>query len=226
MTDLHVKDLGLVHYSDAYKIQNEIFNTSLDKKKNKEEVFGTILICEHHHVYTIGKSGNKKNLLVNEQKLKDIKAEYFHVDRGGDVTYHGPGQIIVYPIIDLDKYKLGVKDYIYLLEFMIIDILNDYGIKGEISKGNIGVWIDVGKPNERKICSAGVKISRGITMHGLALNVNTDLSYFDYINPCGFTEKGITSLKHELSCEINIDDLKKMITNELQVRLRDVSKKA
>ncbi len=226
MNDLPVKDLGLIHYSEAYKIQNEIFNTSLDKKKNKEEVFGTILVCEHHHVYTIGKSGDKKNLLINEQKLKDINAEYFHVDRGGDITYHGPGQIVVYPIIDLDKYKLGVKDYIYLLEFMIIDILNDYGIKGEISKGNIGVWIDAGKPNERKICSAGVKTSRGITMHGLALNVNTDLSYFDYINPCGFTEKGITSVKNELSREINIDDLKKMITDELLIRLRDISRKA
>ena len=200
---IHFNDLGIVSYDKAYKIQNRIFNEKLKNKKNGIENSFDVLICEHPHVYTIGKSGNENNLLIDDDFLSKVKATYFKSDRGGDITYHGPGQLLVYPILDLDVLKMGTKDYIFALEYMIIDILKEYGIKGEISKGNIGVWLNAGTANERKICSIGVKISRGITMHGFAFNINTDLSYFSHINPCGFIDKGVTSMKNELGREID-----------------------
>ncbi|MCD6556658.1 MAG: lipoyl(octanoyl) transferase LipB [Bacteroidales bacterium] len=222
MNEIIFKDLGLISYADAYHIQNEIFTNSIKRKLKGKSVEGIILFCEHPHVYTIGKSGNRNNLLITEDRLKQINAEFFPVDRGGDITYHGPGQMVMYPIIDLENYHLGVKDYIYLLEYLIIDVLKDYGIKGEISTGNIGVWMDTETIRERKICSVGVKVSRKITMHGIALNVNTDLSYFDSINPCGFTEKSVTSIKKELSEDINMNELKEKIQKELLIRLNQL----
>ncbi len=211
MNNIIIKDLGLIPYADAYRIQTEIFTDLLKRKSDNKKTNGTILFCEHPHVYTIGKSGKRENLLISEEQLQKINAEFISVDRGGDITYHGPGQIVVYPIIDLDNYKMGVKDYIYFLEYLIIDVLKRYGVKGEISEGNIGVWSDVGKASERKICSVGVKVSKKITMHGIALNVNTDLTYFSYINPCGFTEKGVTSLKKELSEKQDFEEIKNAI---------------
>jgi len=222
MEKIIIKNLGLISYKKAYKIQNDIFEEAILKKLKGENIEGSILFCEHPHVYTIGKSGNRNNFLITEDRLKQLNAEFFPVDRGGDITYHGPGQIVMYPIIDLDKYSLGVKDYIYLLEYLIIDILKDYGIKGEISAGNIGVWLETETIRERKICSIGVKVSRNITMHGIALNVNTDLSYFDSINPCGFTEKSVTSIRKELSADINMNELKEKIQKELLIRLNQL----
>ncbi len=222
MNNSVIKDLGLVSYNDVYKIQTDLFNNSLKMKKNEKKISDTIIFCEHPHVYTIGKSGNRNNLLINDKKLREINAEFVPVNRGGDITYHGPGQIVIYPIIDLDEYHMGVKDYIYFLEFLIVDILKEYGIKGEISPGNIGVWLDVGKLTERKICAVGVKVSRKITMHGIALNVNTDLSYFNFINPCGFTEKGVTSVKKELCRETDLNTLKSKIGKEFILRLKSM----
>ena len=222
MEKIIIKNLGLISYKKAYKIQNDIFEEAILKKLKGENIEGSILFCEHPHVYTIGKSGNRNNLLITEDRLKQLNAEFFPVDRGGDITYHGPGQIVMYPIIDLENYHLGVKDYIYLLEYLIIDILKDYGIKGEISAGNIGVWLETETIRERKICSIGVKVSRNITMHGIALNVNTDLSYFDSINPCGFTEKSVTSIRKELSADINMNELKEKIQKELLIRLNQL----
>lgn len=222
MEKIIIKNLGLISYKKAYKIQNNIFEEAILKKLKGENIEGSILFCEHPHVYTIGKSGNRNNLLITEDRLKQLNAEFFPVDRGGDITYHGPGQIVMYPIIDLENYHLGVKDYIYLLEYLIIDILKDYGIKGEISAGNIGVWLETETIRERKICSIGVKVSRNITMHGIALNVNTDLSYFDSINPCGFTEKSVTSIRKELSADINMNELKEKIQKELLIRLNQL----
>ncbi|NOZ34915.1 MAG: lipoyl(octanoyl) transferase LipB [Chlorobi bacterium] len=219
MNNLIIKDLGLISYTDAYQVQNELFTDLLNRKLRNETASGTVLFCEHQHVYTIGKSGNRQNLLIGNNRLKELNAEFFPVDRGGDITYHGPGQIVVYPIIDLDKYHMGVKDYIYFIEYLIIDILKQYGIKGEISSGNIGVWLDVEKPTERKICAIGVKVSRKITMHGIALNVNTDLSYFNFINPCGFTKKGVTSVKKELCRNIDIKEFKLEIQKKIISRL-------
>ncbi|RLD48863.1 MAG: lipoate--protein ligase [Bacteroidetes bacterium] len=222
MEKIIIKNLGLISYKKAYKIQNDIFEEAILKKLKGENIEGSILFCEHPHVYTIGKSGNRNNFLITEDRLKQLNAEFFPVDRGGDITYHGPGQIVMYPIIDLENYHLGVKNYIYLLEYLIIDILKDYGIKGEISAGNIGVWLETETIRERKICSIGVKVSRNITMHGIALNVNTDLSYFDSINPCGFTEKSVTSIRKELSADINMNELKEKIQKELLIRLNQL----
>ena len=207
MSKLNFTYKGVITYREAFYLQKNIFEKKIKAKKSGNRSENIVLFCEHPHVYTIGKSGDENNLLIDSSFLKQINATYFKSDRGGDITYHGPGQIVVYPIIDLEDFKLASKDYIYKLEYLIIDILKEYGLSGELSEGNIGVWLDAGTQNERKICSIGVKISKGITMHGLALNVNTDLSYFNHINPCGFTDKVVTSMKHELGKEINTDEL-------------------
>lgn len=209
--NINFKSLDLIAYNDALQIQKEIFNLKVKNKSLGIENTNDVLICEHPHVYTIGKSGNENNLLINNDFLKSINASYIKTDRGGDITYHGYGQLVVYPIIDLENFGLSIKDYIYKLEHLIIKLLKKYNIKGEISQGNIGVWLDVGKISERKICSMGVKVSRGITMHGLALNVNTDLSYFGHINPCGFIDKGATSIQKELGYKIPIKKIQEEI---------------
>lgn len=205
------KDLGTIAYADALKIQKQLFKEKINNKNKEIANTNDILICQHPHVYTLGKSGNENNLLINDTFLTSINATYFKTDRGGDITYHGPGQLVVYPIIDLDTLNLGIKDYIYKLEYLIIEVLKKNGIEGEISDRNIGVWLNVGGRNERKICSIGVKVSKGITMHGFALNVNTDLSYFNHINPCGFTDKPATSMKKELGVKLNINEIKTFI---------------
>jgi lipoyl(octanoyl) transferase len=205
-------DFGLISYADAYQRQWSILEKAVDLKKNNEPIQHTIIFCEHPHVYTIGKNGDENNLLVNDDFLNSIGATYCRTDRGGDITYHGPGQIVVYPIIDLDVWKIGNKEYIYRLEYLIIDLIKKYGIKGEISQDNIGVWLETGTSHERKICSIGVKVSRGITMHGLALNVHTDLSYFNHINPCGFIDKTMTSVFKETGKVLDTQ----MVKNQLK----------
>ena len=205
---MKIEELGTIDYKTAFDYQSKLFNEKISKKNQDLTCEDHLLICEHPHVYTIGKSGDTNNLLVNDDFLKTISATYHQSDRGGDITYHGPGQIVVYPIIDLDKHKLSINDYIYKLEYLIIDILKNFKIEGEISPGNIGVWLDVGKPGERKICSIGVKVSRSISMHGLAFNIDTDLSYFNHINPCGFIERGVTSLNKELSDDVDIREVR------------------
>jgi len=208
---LNFKDLGTIEYGDALQIQKELFYKKIKNKTLGVENSNDILICEHPHVYTLGKSGNENNLLVNDAFLKKINATFFKTDRGGDITYHGYGQLVVYPIVDLDNFNIGIKEYIYKLEYMIINVLKEFNINGEISDGNIGVWLDVGKKTERKICSMGVKVSKGITMHGLALNVNTDLSYFKHINPCGFIYKSTTSIKNEIGNKADFNKVKEKI---------------
>lgn len=207
MKKLNIKEIGLIRYKDAFELQEKLFSEKVKLKQDEKTAENDFIICEHPHVYTLGKSGDSNNLLINADFLKNINAEFYNTNRGGDITYHGPGQIVGYPIIDIEMFGMGVKDYIYALEYMIIDLLGKYGIKGEISDGNIGVWLDVGTPKERKICAIGVKVSRGITMHGFALNVNTDLSYYNHINPCGFIDKGVTSMQKELNSEINISEV-------------------
>lgn len=207
MSKLNFTNKGVISYREAFYLQKNFFEEKIKNKRLGNKSENIVFFCEHPHVYTIGKSGDENNLLIDPSFLKQINATYFKSDRGGDITYHGPGQIVVYPIIDLEEFKLGSKEYIYKLEYLIIDVLKEFGLSGELSEGNIGVWLDVGTQNERKICSIGVKISKGITMHGLALNVNTDLSYFNHINPCGFTNKGVSTMKNELRKEINTDEL-------------------
>ena len=192
-------DLGHIDYTEALAVQTEAFETLLQAKVWGKQGENKLFFCEHQPVLTIGKSGKDSNLLIPEELLQRQGVSFFHTNRGGDITYHGPGQITGYPVFDLEHWQLGLKQYIHALEEIIIRFLALYGIKGERLEGATGVWIDSEvKGRARKICAIGVKSSRYVTMHGFALNINTDLSYFSLINPCGFTDKGVTSLEKEL----------------------------
>lgn len=192
------QDLGRIAYSEALACQTEAFNALLKAKSEKHPGRNFLYFCEHTPVLTLGKSGKDSNLLIPESLLKARGVEFYHTNRGGDITYHGPGQITGYPVFDLEDWRMGLRQYIYTLEEIIIRFLSLYEIKGERLSGATGVWIEPDVPGRaRKICAIGVKSSRYVTMHGFALNINTDLSYFSLINPCGFTDKGVTSLAVE-----------------------------
>lgn len=212
------QDLGTQAYQPAWDYQEELLKKNLDIKihnrENPDEQKSTenhLLFVEHPHVYTLGKSGHEENLLANEAKLKEINATYVKVNRGGDITYHGFGQIVGYPILDLENFYTDIHRYMRDLEEVIIRTIAEYGLKGERSSGETGVWLDVGKPYARKICAMGVKASRWVTIHGFALNVNTDMRYFEYIIPCGITDKQVTSLKRELEREVDMEEVKDKI---------------
>ena len=200
------RELGLMDYEPAFNYQETLMKSIIDLKlKNRDRTDGMyeetpnyLLFVEHPHVYTLGKSGHEENMLANTEKLKEINATFVKTNRGGDVTYHGFGQIVGYPIVDLDNFKSDIFKYMRDLEEAIIRTIAEYGLKGERSEGETGVWLDVGKPYARKICAMGVKTSKWVTMHGFALNVNTDLRYFEYIIPCGIKDKSVTSLAREL----------------------------
>ncbi len=195
-----VKDLGLTPYRETWGLQHDLQNSVA----NGGDEY--LLLTEHYHVYTLGKHGKQENLL-----LLPSEAECIRIERGGDITYHGPGQLVVYPILNLRAHALGVKAYVDLLEQTVIDTLRDFGISSERVDGATGVWIGVGTPQERKICAIGVKISRGISMHGFALNVNTDLSWFNAINPCGFIDKGVTSIAREVGDVVDMQEVKRKV---------------
>ena len=198
METIIVKDLGLIDYKKCWDYQESLFAKiltikSTNKKENKKTITKNhLLICEHPHVYTLGKNGNKNNLLVNEKYLSRRGANFYNINRGGDITYHGPGQIVGYPIIDLENFFTDIHKYLRFLEEAVILALEEYGLNAERSKGETGVWVDVGTEKARKICALGVKSSRWVTMHGFALNVNSDLSYFQDIVPCGIMNKQVT----------------------------------
>ena len=200
------RELGLMDYEPAFNYQETLMKSIIDLKlKNRDRTDGMyeetpnyLLFVEHPHVYTLGKSGHEENMLANTEKLKEINATFVKTNRGGDITYHGFGQIVGYPIVDLDNFKSDIFKYMRDLEEAIIRTIAEYGLKGERSEGETGVWLDVGKPYARKICAMGVKTSKWVTMHGFALNVNTDLRYFEYIIPCGIKDKSVTSLAREL----------------------------
>lgn len=209
MHEVIYKDLGTIEYKEAWDYQEERFNQIIQGKIDKQPQPNYLLFCEHPHVFTLGKSGDEQNFLIHQDFLKKIKATYFLTNRGGDITYHGPGQIVGYPLLDLEKYQVALKDYIYKLEEAILKTIAEYGIVGDHLKGATGVWLDVDEPGKtRKICAIGVKASRFVTMHGFALNVNTNLNYFTYINPCGFTDKGVTSMEKELGHPLNFEEVK------------------
>ncbi len=212
MESFSYQDLGRIVYAKALDIQAEKFNALLVAKAKGEKGRNELLFCEHDPVLTIGKSGKDSNLLIPEARLQALGVSYYHINRGGDITYHGPGQITGYPIFDLETWHIGLKQYIYRLEETIIRFLALYGLKGERLEGATGVWLDpfvAGKA--RKICAIGVKSSRFVTMHGFALNINTDLNYFSLINPCGFTDKGVTSLAKELGKEQDFEEAKRQL---------------
>lgn len=201
---IQVQDLGLKDYKETWDFQEELFQNIVQAKvQNRRENINKptpnhFLFVSHPHVYTLGKSGDLSNLLLKEQQLQDKGASFYKINRGGDITYHGPGQIVGYPILDLDNFFTDIHKYLRLLEEVIILTLSDYGLKATRSKGETGVWLDVDTPFARKICAMGVRASRWVTMHGFALNVNTDLGYFDHIIPCGIRGKAVTALNVEL----------------------------
>jgi len=212
------QDLGIKEYQPTWDYQEELLKQNLDIKIHNRENPGDLketnnhlIFVEHPHVYTLGKSGHESNLLANENKLKEINATYVKVNRGGDITYHGFGQIVGYPILDLENFYTDIHRYMRDLEEVIIRTIAEYGLIGERSPGETGVWFDVGKPYARKICALGVKASRWVTIHGFALNVNTDMKYFDYIIPCGISDKQVTSMKRELEREVDYEEVKQKI---------------
>ena len=214
---IFVQDLGEKDYKDAWEYQEQLFQKTLDLKiANRRE--GTevetpnhFLFVEHPHVYTLGKSGDFANLLINDKQLEERGATYYKVNRGGDITYHGPGQIVGYPILDLENFFTDIHKYLRLMEETMIMVLADYGLNGVRSDGETGVWLDVGTPFARKICAMGVRASRWVTMHGFALNVNANLGYFDNIIPCGIRGKAVTSLHAELNRHIDEREVKEKI---------------
>jgi lipoyl(octanoyl) transferase len=214
-----------MEYEDTWHLQENIFRKLIDKKLHNYQNStadensgpGTLIFVEHPHVYTLGKSGSENNLLIDHIQLKARNAKFFKTDRGGDITYHGPGQIVGYPIFDLEKINIGLKEYIYRLEDAVIATISHFGISGSRLEGATGVWLDSdSRGKARKICAIGVKASRYITMHGFAFNVNTDLTYFDYINPCGFTDKGITSLEKEIGEKQDFEEVKLIVKTNIQ----------
>jgi lipoyl(octanoyl) transferase len=214
MNKLEFVDWGLTPYAEAYEKQKALFDTAIERRMLHEPVRSILVFCEHPHVITLGKHALDDNLLFPEEVLKEKQVELFRVDRGGDITYHGPGQLVGYPILDMESFHIGLKEYIYRIEETIIDLLAEYHIKGERLAGATGVWIDSDRPGKaRKICAIGVRSSRYVTMHGFALNVSTDLAYFNLINPCGFKDKGVTSMEKELNREIDMEEVKKRLLN-------------
>lgn len=207
MEYVSIKHLGRTEYSEAWEIQKRLFEALLRQKREGAPEEQHLLFVEHPHVYTLGKSGHESNLLVNEQFLKQIGATYFHTDRGGDVTYHGLGQLVGYPILDLEHIGVSLRDYIWSIEESIIRTVAEYGITAGRLEGATGVWLDPHSPRARKICAIGVKASHFVTMHGFALNVTTDLSYFSHINPCGFTDKGVTSIEKETGLRPTLEEV-------------------
>ncbi len=215
--NIYLVELFQKDYKATWDLQAELLQSIVDLKiKNRREekqlrTNNYFLFVEHPHVYTLGKSGDMSNLLLNEQQLKDKGASFYKINRGGDITYHGPGQIVGYPILDLENFFTDIHKYLRLLEEIIIKVIHEYGLKGERSEGETGVWLDVGTPFARKICAMGIRTSRWVTMHGFALNVNTNLGYFDNIIPCGIKGKAVTSMEAELGKKIPQEEIKEKI---------------
>ncbi|MCH2224619.1 MAG: lipoyl(octanoyl) transferase LipB [Crocinitomicaceae bacterium] len=215
------EDLGVIDYKEAWDYQEKIFKSTIDQKiairkgESTEVTKNYLLFCEHPHVYTLGKSGEKENLLLNDDELKKHSATYYEINRGGDITYHGPGQLVGYPIFDLDHFFSDIHKYLRFLEESVIQTLLEYGIESGRVDGMTGVWIDGDKENARKICAMGVKSSRWVTMHGIGFNVNSDLNYFSHIVPCGIQDKAVTSLASELGRNVDMKEVGEVLKEKL-----------
>ena len=218
------KWVGRMPYNECWEYQQSLFNELLAKQGDGSDFVGTIIFVEHPAVYTLGKSGKMSNMLIDEARLKALGAEFYHIDRGGDITFHGEGQVVCYPILDLEKLGIGLRRYIEILEESIIETVAEYGIEGRRLEGATGVWLcdevegansEKVQRNWRKVCAIGVKASRFVTMHGLALNAATDLKWFTMINPCGFVDKGVASISKELGREVSFDEASKVLCEKL-----------
>ena len=220
LMELEVLDWGVVPYDWAWKEQTRLFDELVAAKMQGRTYVNHLILCEHLPVYTLGRSGKATNMLLNDEQLKQVGATVFYIDRGGDITFHGPQQLVGYPIINLEEFGLGVKEYVHLLEESVIRVCATYGIKAGRMEKATGVWLEADSPRARKICAIGVRCSHYVTMHGLALNVNTDLKYFSYIHPCGFVDKGVTSLQKELGRVVPMQEVKDRLVKEWKLLLR------
>ncbi len=216
---MEIENWGVISYPEAWQRQIELFDELVNAKQEGRPYVNRIVFCQHPHVYTLGRHGKAANMLLSEEQLERIGASLFHIDRGGDITYHGPGQLVCYPILNLEDFQLGLKEYLHLLEEAVIRVCASYGIEAGRVDGATGVWLETGTPRERKICAMGVRSSHFVTMHGLALNVNTDLRYFSYIHPCGFIDKGVTSIARETGHEISVEEVTERLQRELETLL-------
>lgn len=221
MAEVIFQDLGLMDYKEAWEYQERLFKSTIDLKIQRrngvtsEETENYLLFCQHPHVYTLGKSGDKANLLLNSDELKQHQATYYEINRGGDITYHGPGQLVAYPIFDLDHFFSDIHKYLRFLEEAVIKTLAEYGIESGRVDGLTGVWVDGDKPSARKICAMGVKCSRWVTMHGIGFNINSDLSYFSHIVPCGIDDKAVTSMEQELGYPLDFQEVSQVLKRML-----------
>ena len=207
MLTVRTIDLGRMPYRDCWEYQQRLFDVLTARRGDASDEAGWLLTVEHPPVYTLGKSGHESNMLVSDEFLRSIGASYFHTDRGGDIPYHGYGQLVGYPILDLERLGLSLKEYVWTVEECVIRTVAEYGIEAGRLDGATGVWIEGDTPRARKICAIGVKASRYVTMHGFALNVTTDLRYFSYINPCGFVDKGVTSIEKETGARPSLEEV-------------------
>ncbi len=211
------RDLGQMAYQEAWELQEEVFRGLQQAvlSQHPESVINHLFFVEHPHVYTLGRNGDSANLLIQPDFLERIGATYYQTNRGGDITYHGPGQIVGYPVIHIESFCKGIREYIHGLEEAIILTVREYGIEATRLEGATGVWLDATTAGARKICAIGVRAGRGVAMHGFAFNVNTQLGYFNHIHPCGFADKGVTSLQKELGCELPLQDVKDLLKKNL-----------
>ncbi|MBP6090498.1 MAG: lipoyl(octanoyl) transferase LipB [Crocinitomicaceae bacterium] len=218
---VHFKDLGLIDYKEAWDFQESVFQNTIQEKiqiRNGDSTLTTknyLLFCEHPHVFTLGKSGSESNLLLNELELEKEEATFYKINRGGDITYHGPGQLVAYPIFDLDHFFTDIHKYMRFLEEAVIQTLATFGIESGRVEGLTGVWLDGNTSKARKICALGVKSSRWVTMHGIGFNVNADLNYFSHIIPCGINDKAVTSMQHELGRKLDMLEVANVLKTKL-----------
>ncbi len=220
MANFHFIDAGFIDYKKCWDYQEELLAEVVEDKRSsgKPSSKNYFLLVEHPHVYTLGKSGDEHNMLIHSEFMKKIDATFYKINRGGDITYHGPGQLVGYPIIDLEYYKIGVREYIGKMEDAIIATLAEFGLEGARREGATGVWLDAThRVRARKICAIGVRVSRFVTMHGFAFNVNTDLRYFNYINPCGFDPGTVTTLRQETGTPVDMEEVKTMIREKFNL---------
>ncbi len=222
LPEVTIIDLGLVDYKKAWDIQEKYFKQAIDRKiaiRNGENLpppSNYLILCEHPNVYTIGKSGKEENLLLSSDEVKSKEASFYKINRGGDITYHGPGQLVVYPILDLDQFFTDIHKYMRFLEQAVINTLLKFGIQSSRIDGMTGVWIDSALPSARKICAMGVKSSRWVTMHGIGFNINTNLDFFSHIVPCGIDDKAVTSMQKELGIEVDMQEVENIIIEEFK----------
>ena len=222
LPEVTIINLGLVDYKKAWDIQEKYFKQAIDRKiairngENLSPPSNYLILCEHPNVYTIGKSGKEENLLLSSEEVKSKEASFYKINRGGDITYHGPGQLVVYPILDLDQFFTDIHKYMRFLEQAVINTLLKFGIQSSRIDGMTGVWIDSALPSARKICAMGVKSSRWVTMHGIGFNINTNLDFFSHIVPCGIDDKAVTSMQKELGIEVDMQEVENIIIEEFK----------